>query len=276
MASRWMRPVAVFGAVLMLILPVSVRADEAAQRLAATLQLDEVITVLRDEGIAHGRELDQDMLGGTGGDYWRRQVERIHDRDRMRAAMVRAFRDGMSEAEIAGSIAFFDTDTGQTILALETSARRAIADPQVEAIARASYDELRGSDDPHFAAVARFVEVNDLLERNVAGVMSATYRFYRGMADGGALDLDEGSILADVWSGEAETRADTESWLYGFLLMAYRPLDADAMAAYNAFSETPAGRALNAALFDGFDALYGDISYGLGRAVAQAMSGSEL
>ena len=64
--------------------------------------------------------------------------------------------------------------------------------------------------------------------------------------------------------------------LFGFLLMAYRPLSDVEMADYNAFSRTGAGQALNAALFEGFEVMYRDISHALGLAAAQAMSFSEL
>ncbi|MCB1365564.1 MAG: DUF2059 domain-containing protein [Rhodobacteraceae bacterium] len=260
-----------------LLPPPAARADGAtAERLGEVLRLDEVVAVLREEGEANGRELDRDMLGGNGGAWWARQVARIHDADRMKAVMVQALGNTMSDAEIAAGIAFFDSATGRHILTLETSARRAMADPEIEAIARAAYAQVQGSDDARLAAVARFVAINDLLERNVAGVMNATYQFYRGMADGGTIKLDDRAILADVWSGEEETRADTESWLFGFLLMAYRPLSDVEMADYNAFSRTGAGQALNAALFEGFEVMYRDISHALGLAAAQAMSFSEL
>jgi len=59
-------------------------------------------------------------------------------------------------------------------------------------------------------------------------------------------------------------------------MMAYQPLDDDAMDAYIAFSETPSGRALNAALFEGFERMYRDISFGLGLAAARSMGGSDL
>jgi len=42
------------------------------------------------------------------------------------------------------------------------------------------------------------------------------------------------------------------------------------------FMKTRAGRALNAAIFDGFGAMYGYISYTLGRAVALNMVPSDL
>ena len=117
---------------------------------------------------------------------------------------------------------------------------------------------------------------NDLIEANVAGALNASYRFYAGLVEGGAIEMTESEILADVWSQEEETRTDTTEWLYGFLLMAYQPLDADQMDAYVALSASPEGRALNRALFDAFNKMYDDISYGLGLAVAQQMRGQDL
>lgn len=251
-------------------------AGTDAEELARVLHLDEVAAVLRDEGVTHGANLDRDMLDGRGGRYWADQVARIYAPERMARQVTQALAEGMTAQQIAQSIGFFETERGQEILALETAARISMQDPQVEAIARAAYSGLKGGDDGRLAAVTRFVEVNDLLERNVAGAMNASFRFYRGLADGGALNLDDEAILADVWGAEAETRADTETWLYGYLLMAYRPLrDAD-LEAYIDYSRTDAGQALNAALFAGFDKMYSDISYTLGRSLARAMAGSEL
>lgn len=250
--------------------------QDLARDLGRALQLDDVVAVLAEEGWTHGRNLDDDMLGGGGGDRWARQVRDIHDPDRMKEALVAAFAETMSPEQMAESIAFYDTAVGRNILSLEISARKAIADPMIEDIARATYDQLKGGDDPRFAAVARYVAINDLIERNVAGAMSSAFQFYRGLADGGALDIGEAEILADIWADEAQTRADTESWLFGFLLMAYRPLPAEDMEAYNAYSLTPAGKAMNAALFSGFDVLYAEISYALGLSVARAMAASDL
>jgi hypothetical protein len=167
----------------------------------------------------------------------------------------------MNPDEIDAAIAFFDTAGGQALLAYETAARRAMADPEVEAIARAAYDQQRRNRDARFDAVARFVAVNDLVERNVAGTLGATFHFLRGMSDGGGLDWSEAEILDDVWADEEETRRDTASWIHGFLLMAYRPLDLAELDAYVTFSGTDAGQALNAALFDGFESIYADISH---------------
>ena len=48
------------------------------------------------------------------------------------------------------------------------------------------------------------------------------------------------------------------------------------METYIAFSETPAARAFNAALFAGFDAVFEAMSYRLGSAAALFMTGQRL
>jgi len=62
----------------------------------------------------------------------------------------------------------------------------------------------------------------------------------------------------------------------GYLLLSYQSLDEAEMIELINFMKTRAGRALNAAIFDGFGAMYGYISYTLGRAVALNMVPSDL
>ncbi|TNF60429.1 MAG: DUF2059 domain-containing protein [Rhodobacteraceae bacterium] len=252
------------------------RAGPSAQDLARVLKLDEVVGILRQEGLDYAETIEDDMLGGSGGQLWRSKVEALYSAERMAAVLTEAMEDGMNTAEIAEAAAFFGTETGQGILTFENAARRAMAEEDVEEIARLRVEELRAAGDARLAQVDRFMAVNDLVERNVAGALGSNYQFFRGLADGGALDLTEGDIIADVWGQEAELRAETEGWLTAFLTMAYAPLGDDAMQSYIDFSGTEGGRALNAALFEGFDVMYRDISYALGRMVAQSMGGSDL
>ncbi len=124
--------------------------------------------------------------------------------------------------------------------------------------------------------IDRYVEANNLLEQNVAGAVSFNYFLYRGMVDGGALEMDEDSILAEIRYDEPETRLETETWLYSFLLMAYRPLSNQELEASLAFSLSDAGQALNLALFRGFEMAYRDIFYALGMGLAGAMTSQDL
>jgi hypothetical protein len=264
----------IFG-LLIIATPVLSRAGDALA-LTKVLRLDEVIDVMRDEGQTFGTSLDDDMLDGRGGAFWARQVAQLYDPERMKDTVRMALANRMNDTETAMAIAFFQAPPGQRILTLETSARQAMADPDVEQIARTNYEDLKDTDDPRLIAVSQFVKVNDLLERNVAGTLSASFDFMRGLVDGGAGKMSENQIVAEVWAQEAETRIDTEVWLYGFLLMAYQPLSDAELEAYVDFSATSAGQALNTALFDGFDTMYRWISYELGVLVAGATTSSDL
>ncbi|MDK3072698.1 DUF2059 domain-containing protein [Sedimentitalea sp. JM2-8] len=254
-----------------------VAAGEAPEpSLSAVLKLDDVISVMHDEGLRYAKDLEDDMLDGQGGQFFHDEVDRIYDPDRMVVFVENALAEGLSDAQRRDAIAFFGTDLGQRILSLENAARVAMSDPAVEEIARAAHDDILDTGDRRLGAVTRFVEVNDLVDRNVASALGSNFRFFRGLADGRGARTSDREILADVWAQEAELRDDTESWLFAFLLMAYRPLSDTELDAYVTYSETDGGQALNAAIFAGFDAMYLSISEDLGRAAARAMAGSDI
>jgi uncharacterized protein DUF2059 len=251
-------------------------ASPEADNLSRVLRLSDVIAIMHDEGLDYADDLNNDMLAGQGGAFWNDSIKRLYDPDRIEATLRDSIAAEMDGAQIAQAVAFFETELGQRILTLETSARAAMFDPDVEEIARANYHSLATSEDARLAAVTRFVEVNDLLGLNVAGALTSNYQFYRGLVDGEAMSLSEDEILTEVWQQEQEITDDTTGWLFGFLLMAYRPLSMDEIESYIAFSDSSAGRALNRALFDGFDIVYSAISYELGLSVARVMKSSDL
>lgn len=263
------------GVVLCLWLAAPVAAEQPFDDLARAMRLDEVVAILRDEGLGYGATLDAEFLGGSGGAFFTAQVDRIYASDRMQAALSGALADHLDAEQAAAAIAFFRTETGQTILTLENSARRAFADDGIEemALERA---ERAGEDDTRLRQVAAYVAANDLVGQNVKGAISADFQFYRGLSDGQDLDRDDGAVLASLLEARDETEAETRRWVMGFLYFAYAPLEDAQMQANIDFSQSDAGKALNAALFDGFDRLYGEISYDLGRAVGFALKASDI
>jgi hypothetical protein len=172
--------------------------------------------------------------------------------------------------------AFFDTPMGATIVNLELSAREAMMDETIEEAAKEQARAYELARDDAFLLVEDFIAAGDLLETNVVGALNSNIQFYHGLVDGGAFKLTEDEILADVWSQEDDIRSETRDWLYGFLIMAYAPLEPGQLEAYTALSKTPEGTAMTIALFEGFDAMYSDISYALGLAVARAMQAEEI
>lgn len=245
--------------------------------LMDALGLAEMMQIIRDEGLGYAEDLNADMLDGQGAGFWLGQVDRIYDTARMNETVRLGLERTLNDEAMDASLAFFQSETGAEIIDLENAARAAMADPEIEEIARQTYREMaQAGESPRLALISRFIEVNDLVDRNVTGALTSNFQFYRGLNDGAAFDLSEEEMIDEVWQQEEDIREDTIEWLFGYLIMAYQPLSEQDLEAYVMFSQTEAGQALNAGLFEGFDAMYVDISYALGRAVAMELAASEL
>ncbi|MEP3741177.1 MAG: DUF2059 domain-containing protein [Sulfitobacter pontiacus] len=251
-------------------------ADARMTVLVDLLELREAAAILSDEGQAHAETLNQDMLGGQGGPGWTLQVERIHDPERMVEAVRRALEETMSPSAVEDAIDFYTTDLGGRIVALENAARAAIAEREVEQIARANYGVLAGDNDPRLALIRRLITSADMVDRNVSTALNSNLQFLRGMRDGGALEDSDEDLLSEIGGDLDAVTEDTSVWAHAYMLLAYHPLSDAEIERYAAFSETDAGGALNRALFDGFGHAYEDISYALGRAVALNMVAENL
>ncbi len=261
--------------------PLSVSAQEAGpdvQALFEALRLSDIVQVMRDEGIAYGDEIGADLFGSSPPADWQETVAEIYDPARLEPQVLEALAVATAGQDIGPILDFFTQAPGSTFIDLEVSARQAMLDPEVEQMAKEAAAVAMADESPLFAQVQRFVAVNDLVETNVVAAMNSTYAFYLGLMDGGAFpaEMTESDILGDVWAQEPMIRANTEEWVYSFLLMAYGPLSPEDMEAYIAFSETDAGRAANRAIFAAFDGMFEDISLALGRAAARYMATEEL
>ena len=251
-------------------------ADARISVLMDVMKLSEVIEILREEGIAYGADLNRDMLSDNGGPFWSEQVRRLYDQQRMEETLRRALETELTEPQIAASTEFFASATGDRVVTSENTTRRAFADADRQDAALDLFNQLKAEDDPLIALVERYVKANALIENNVSGAMSEQFHFLKGMSDGGYYVASEQELLSEVWEMQDDITANTEEWLFGFLTLAYQPLPENDVAEYVAFAESQAGRALNSALFIGFDQIYRDISYGLGRAVALVAEGDEI
>lgn len=251
-------------------------ADARLTVLVDVLKLDEATLILRDEGLAYAAQLNDDMLGGQGGPGFSQQADAIYSAQRMSETVRAALGAELEGDLLEDAITFYGSDLGQRIVTLENSARAAISDPGIEEAARGRYASLKDSDDARLALLRDLVAAGDLVTRNVTSAMNANVQFIRGLAEGGGSDMTDDEILADVGGQMEEITEDTEGWMYGYFLLAYHPLTDDEVSSYVKFARTPAGAALNRALFAGFGTAYEDISYGLGRAIALNMVAQEL
>ncbi len=249
---------------------------ESADDLLDALGVEEIVSVMRTEGLDYGEELARDMLPGGSSSTWSSDVSSIYDTDTMYETVRREFTASLGDRDIGPLLDYFASEDWQRIVALELEARQTMLDDDAEEAARAMFRDIDGTGDERLDQLETLVDANDLVEANVAGALNASFNFYSGLIEGGALEMSESEILADVWAQEEETRQDTREWLYGYLLLAYGPLSDDVLDEYIKLSASEAGKAMNRALFVGFNTMYDDISLQLGLASARQMQAQEL
>lgn len=260
--------------------PQSVVIPAPVLALSEALKMAEVMQVLREEGIASGADLAADLPRGAEDPLWSAALSRIYDPAHMEAVFNTSFAQSLAaEGEtVAAATAFFASPIGARALSLELAARKALQDKEVEAAAERAYADLADANPERQAMIDRFVSVNDLVESNVMGALNANLSFLRGLADSGgdAFAMPEADMLAQVWAAELQVRDEMVGWLFPFLTLAYQPLSDADLQAYIAFSETPAGQRVNAAMFQAYDALFDEISRDLGRAFGLALQGDDI
>lgn len=240
------------------------------------LRNEDLLAILREEGIVDAARVREDMFPGRGGQVWDVRVEGIYAPDRLSATFRGAFAATLADADVAPLIAFFRAEPGRSVIRLEVEGRRAIMAEAVEDAARRAFAQVEEAGGARLGLLRDLAEDNDLVGRNVAGAMNASLAFYQGLADGGGFDLDTSGVMADIWGREAEIREETEGWVYAYMAMAYAPLaDAD-LARYVALMASPEGRVLNAALFAGFEEVFREVSYGVGHLASSFADGEDL
>lgn len=248
--------------------------------LLAVLDISGTIAVMHQEGLDYGETLREELFPDAIGPSWLKVVGRIYDPVLIEKRLQAALLKGMAEdaAVLPDVLAFYRSDLGQKVIALEIEARRSLLDPSNEDIAKQQWASLSGGDDARAGRLQRFAEVNDLVESNVMGAMNTNLAFYRGMANVGGIEgqVSETQMLSDVWAQEDEVRDETENWLYPYLTLAYAPLSDADFDAYIAFSESAAGRRMNAALFAAFDDVFKQMGYELGQACGRQMQGQDI
>ncbi|MCC7321791.1 MAG: DUF2059 domain-containing protein [Rubellimicrobium sp.] len=263
---------AALAALLLLLSAATAGAQPQAgiDALIAALRFDDLLPVLRDEGVAHGAALWQDELGGAPA-TWTAEVAAIHDPVRMEASLRASLGAALAGVDLAPVLAFLGTEPGRALVRLEVSARRAMLDPDVTDAARATAVRERGATSSRLELVEGLIAANDLIESNVGAALNANLAFMSALLAGGAMPpgTTEADLLRDLWAQEDAIRAATAEWAYSYLLLAYAPASDADLASYVAFSRTPAGQALNRALFLAFGGLYDTISAEMGAAMAR-------
>lgn len=269
-----------FSIVAVAFVPLTATAgvDDTDIAIFDALRQGEIIDVMRQEGIESGRDIADAMFVPAVFSKWDQTLDEVYDTDRMTSLAAAKFSEALEDEDREGILAFFASEPGATLIALEVSARRAMLDDDVTEIALEQGRDMMAADTMRADLIGAFITTNDLIEMNVAGSLNSNLAFYTGLQDGGALpeDLTLDQLLVDLLSQEGAIRTETTEWMFGYLSMAYQPVSDDDLAAYLAFSQSPSGQALNRALFAAYEDLFNDISRVLGYEAAKIMLQAEL
>ena len=241
--------------------------------LAAILQLDATFAVLAEEARPQGEDIAAQYFPGRSEDGWAMEVAAMHDPAAMRSRFETAFAAALAgqEAVIPAAAAFYGSDLGQRILALEIEARRSFLDVAEEEAAEVAAQNLRDRRDPRLRMIRDLIAAGDLVESSVAGTLTARLAFSDGLAEGSppGMSAPRDSRVQDIWSEEAALRGEVGAWLVRFMVQAYAPLSEDELQTYVRFSETAEGRAVNAAMGRAMEAALLPVSRDLGRLTAR-------
>lgn len=267
---------ALLTAMLVWVSPATAQRAPQVERLMSALRVADTVAIMRREGLAYGADLGREMMPDLDQQGWQVRIDRLYDAARMQDIVETGLARELQGIDLAPLLAFFDTPLGERVVALELSAREAFLDPEIEEVAKERYGEMVHEKTDIAARIDALIADSDLVERNVSGILNSNLMLYRGLADGGAWGLGEDEMLRDVWSQAETVRQDSREWLGGYLLTAYSPLAGDDLDRYIALWRSPEGRALNSALFAAYDRLYEELSYLVGRALAEHMRGQDL
>jgi len=255
----------------------AIAAQADVDRLMAALQFDEVVETLVAEERSHGAALAEGFFPNAPQDGWQDRVDAIHTVERATGILRREMAEVFGDYDLMPMITYFETDAAQTILGLEASARAAFSDQALVDAIQADLDGLTSARPDLFASIQDYIGYTDLIEQNVEAAFLSNVAFAAGLIESGQFQgMSPERLAAEMWAGEDQTRVDTENWLHAFLMTAYGPADPDDLKVYIDSALTPDGTILNEAINRGFQRLYAETSFDLGRAVAEYMAGDEI
>lgn len=259
---------------------IAVQETQGLKTLNLLTRQAETLDLMRQEGIAQGKDLGIDLFGDAENREWLLALDRVYDTSRMAKVYDAALAQVLTrDPRLVDDVApFLGGELGARIIALELEARRTTFDEMALGAAREVLAEMEQTDKERRAQIERLVVAADLMESNVMAGLNGNVAFYKAMAAAGApgATADEEEMLAQVWAQEADIRASTADFLYPLMALAYAPLTDAELQSYVDFSESPQGRRFNAAMNEAFAPVMIDLSRALGAEAGRMLSGQAL
>ena len=249
---------------------------EIYQDLYAALHMDEVVAVMRQEGLEEAEATAEVYLKTSARANFDGAVDALYAEASIERQLLNGLRAALAEADAELALEFYRTPLGMLVGQLETTGRVAISNDAVEEMAISiAQDALKAKED-RAELLQSAVEEMGLTEYNLSGAFAARFAFLSGLAEADELGITQDQILELIAADQDSLRAEIEQWVLGFVFMAYRPLSDAELTEYLAFQMSATGTALNQALFESFNAVSVNNAGQLGKLLAAALQARDL
>lgn len=254
-------------------------AVPSVEQIAAAMQLGALADVVARE-IARVPDPLSPLPEGIPDAGWARIAARIATPGRIALGLRRgiasalAARGDAPAASLSAALAFWTSDLGRRAMALQLSARAALAEPAAEAAARAAFAEATARADPRAAQITRLVAAAHLVDPAVALSLNASLAMLRGLRDGGGMarpPTDE-ALTAGLAAQEPMLRAELAGWIEALLYLSCAGLNDAEVEVLIAATATPGAHDLAALVGRGAEAALTDVAGALGLASAARAS----
>ena len=249
---------------------------ETHQDLYAALHMDEVVAVMRQEGLDEAGATAEVYLKNSTRNNFEGAVDALYAEAAIRDQLLNGLRAALSEADAALALEFYRTPLGMLVGKLETTGRVAISNDAVEEMAISIAQDALQAKDERAELLQSATQEMGLTEYNLSGAFAARFAFLSGLSEADELGISQDQIMALIAADEDSLRAEIDQWVLGFVFMAYRPLSDAQLADYLAFQMSATGTALNQALFESFNAVAVHNAGQLGKLLATALQARDL
>jgi len=246
------------------------------QELYAALHMDEVVAVMRQEGLEEAETTAEMYLKNSVRNNFDSAVDALYAEASIKRQLLKGLRAALAKADAELALDFYRTSLGVLVGQLETTGRVAISNDAVEEMAISIAQDALQAKDERAEILQSAAEEMGLTEYNLSGAFAARFAFLSGLAEADELGINQDQIIELIARDKDSLRAEIDKWVLGYVYMAYRPLSDTELSDYLAFQMSSIGKALNQALFESFNAVSIHNAGQLGKLLATALQARDL
>ncbi|MCV6587045.1 MAG: DUF2059 domain-containing protein [Marinibacterium sp.] len=196
------------------------------------------------ESIRLSADSAPEMLGVEADSYgprWDRIRDEVFDTDLMQGMARDILAETLDDARLAHAAAFYASDLGQRLVAVENAAHMQPDRPEIDAESEAMVAEMRRTGSPRLATLARMNRAIDSSGHGVRAVLEVQYRFLVAASAAGLFDLqmDPADLRLLLLSQEGELRESLQQSALAGAAYTYRDISDADLSAYADALEHP-------------------------------------